>query len=164
MPAIAAEIDRLEQGLVRPVARIGEESLDVLGVERALRRAIVVDGLRRRVHARADVDLSRRPVLFALLAALAGAHPNPPDGTAPIAAAFAASRPNESPRARLRVEPGRLRALLPRPLRLVAGPGGWRLETGGAKIALIEPLAPAAQAALEALLADGAAWPAAELA
>jgi hypothetical protein len=162
-PAIVAELDRLEAALVRPVARVGTRTLDAIAVERASRSVIIVDGLRRRLRAGTEVDLSRRPVLFALLHTLARAHPRGVSGDELILAAFDAARPNESHRARLRVELGRLRKLLPAALRLVAGEG-WRVETGGASITIIEPLGNAADAALDALLADGAAWSAVELA
>ena len=67
--------------------------------------------------ARTVVSLARRPVLFALARALGEAWPGDvPRGTL-VARAFRAQRADESHRARLRVEVGRLR----RVLRMLAG-------------------------------------------
>jgi hypothetical protein len=56
--------------------------------------------------------LARRPVLFALARALAEAWPGDADRESLIASAFRTTRPDETHRARLRVEIGRLRALV----------------------------------------------------
>ena len=60
----------------------------------------------------ATVDLSRRPVLFALARQLAEAWPGDAPREALIAAVFRLRRPDETHRARLRVEAGRLRVAL----------------------------------------------------
>src|SRR5438105_3786259 len=71
--------------------------------------------------------LARRPVLFALARALAEAWPGDVDRQALIARAFGARRPDESHRARLRVEIGRLRALVAPVARIEASARGFAL-------------------------------------
>src|SRR5947208_3178730 len=69
--------------------------------------------------ARTVVSLARRPVLFALARALAEAWPGDVPRDALVARAFRAKEADESHRARLRVEMGRLRTAL-RPLAAVS--------------------------------------------
>src|SRR5204862_4438541 len=79
-------------------------------------RALVVDACRHVVRdARAVVSLARRPVLFALARALGEAWPADAPRATLLARAFGAKHADESHRARLRVEIGRLRRML-RPL------------------------------------------------
>jgi DNA-binding transcriptional ArsR family regulator len=73
----------------------------------------VVDACRRAVRdARTTVSLARRPVLFALARALGEAWPGDVSRDTLLARAFGARLADESHRARLRVEMGRLRRLL----------------------------------------------------
>ena len=75
--------------------------------------ALVVDACRYVVRdARTVVSLARRPVLFALARALAEAWPGDVSRGTLVARAFRAKPADESHRARLRVEMGRLRAVL----------------------------------------------------
>src|SRR5207247_11076960 len=77
---------------------------------------LVVDACRRAVRGPArSVPLAGRPVLFALVGALAEAWPADVPRDRLVARAFEARAANESHRTRLRVELGRLRAAL-RPL------------------------------------------------
>jgi len=101
----------------------------------------------------------RRPVLFALARALAEAWPGDVDRNALIARAFDVRRPDESHRARLRVEIGRLRALVATLVRIEATGRGFVLEPRGARtVVLLAPPIDGDRASLLALLADGAAW------
>jgi hypothetical protein len=103
--------------------------------------------------------LARRPVLFALARALAEAWPGDVDREALIACAFRTHRPNESHRARLRVEIGRLRALVPALAHIEATVRGFvlRPRDGRVVVVLVPPI-DGDQASLVALLSDGAAW------
>ena len=103
--------------------------------------------------------LARRPVLFALARALAEAWPGDVDRRVLIARAFRTRRPDESHRARLRVEIGRLRALVEPLARIEATRA--RLHAHAARASASSCLVPPIdgdQASLLALLADGAAW------
>jgi hypothetical protein len=103
--------------------------------------------------------LARRPVLFALVHALAEAWPGDAPRDALIARAFRIRRPNETHRARLRVEIGRLRALVAPLARIEATASGFALGLRNAReVVILAPPIDGAQASLAALLADGAAW------
>jgi hypothetical protein len=76
-----------------------------------------------------------------------------------IACAFRAHRPNESHRARLRVEIGRLRALVATLARIEATARGFALRPRGTRaVVVLAPPIDGDQASLMALLSDGAAW------
>ncbi|HDV6365554.1 TPA: helix-turn-helix domain-containing protein, partial [Burkholderia cepacia] len=128
--------------------------------------ALVVDACRHTVRdARTTVSLARRPVLFVLARALGEAWPADVSRNALVAAAFRAKHADESHRARLRVEIGRLRAVL-RPLaNIVATPRGFALEPLGVRetVVLARPVDDR-HAAVLALLADGEAWSSSALA
>jgi hypothetical protein len=103
--------------------------------------------------------LARRPVLFALARALAEAAPGDADRHTLIARVFGTRRPNESHRARLRVEIGRLRALIAGLADIEATARGFVLKPRGAHEAVVlAPPIDGDQASLLALLSDGAAW------
>ena len=107
-------------------------------------------------------SLARRPVLFTLARALAEGWPGDVDRDALIARAFRTRRPDETHRARLRVEIGRLRALVAPVARIEASERGFALVPhGGAErgesVVLVPPIE-GDEASLQALLADGAAW------
>src|SRR5437868_2091825 len=116
VPALLAEVAEARAALDRPAARRvhagREQPLRLDEVEALLASgALVVDACRRGLRAGTTWwPLARRPVLFALARALAEAWPGDVDRNTLIARAFGARRPNESHRARLRVEIGRLRA------------------------------------------------------
>jgi DNA-binding transcriptional ArsR family regulator len=105
------------------------------------------------------VQLSRRPVLFALLRTLAEAWPGEAERAVLIERAFGVRRGNSSHRARLRVEMGRLRQEL-RPLAEVrATARGFTLVPRGAgAVRLLAPPIESSDAAVLALLADGEGW------
>lgn len=170
-PLLLAEIEAAQARLAQPAARrltaSGSRPLPLAEVEALFATdALVVDGCRRGLRmAGAWVPLARRPVLFTLLHALAAAWPGDIARDALIAAAFRMRHPDETHRARLRVELGRLRALARPWAAIEATPGGYRLMPHGAReVAVLVPPIDGQQAALLALLSDGAAWSTAALA
>ena len=165
VPALVAEVAEARAALDRPAARridSGHEQLLRLDeVESLLASgALVVDACRRGLHAGPNwLPLARRPVLFALARALAEAWPGDVDRNDLIARAFRTRRPNETHRARLRVEMGRLRAIAAPLARIEATGRGYALVplAEQAVVVLVPPI-DGDQASLLALLADGAAW------
>jgi hypothetical protein len=111
------------------------------------------------------VSLARRPVLFALARALGEAWPADPSREALVKRAFRAKRADESHRARLRVQMGRLRVAL-RPLASVnATARGFALAPRRARqVIVLAPPVEGRHAALIAFLADGEAWSSSALA
>ncbi|RFU45016.1 helix-turn-helix domain-containing protein [Paraburkholderia sp. DHOC27] len=118
IPALVAEIDHARLLLNAPAARLiahGEaRALRLDEVETLLASsALVVDACRHGVwHAGTMLTLARRPVLFTLARALTEAWPGDAPRDALVALAFRAKHADESHRARLRVEIGRLRTVL----------------------------------------------------
>ncbi|AMP09532.1 HTH domain protein [Collimonas arenae] len=165
VPALLAEVAEARTALDRPAARHifagGERALRLDEVAELLASgALVVDACRRAMGSGSVWrSLARRPVLFALARALAEAWPGDVDREALIACAFHTHYPNESHRARLRVEIGRLRALVTTLAGIKASARGFVLKPfDGGSVVLLAPPIDGDQAALEALLADGAAW------
>ena len=118
IPALTTEVESACLALNTPVARLiarGKERPLVLeDVEKLLAsKTLVVDACRHIVrHANKTVSLAKRPVLFALARALGETCPHDVPRDALVARAFGAKTADESHRARLRVEMGRLRRLL----------------------------------------------------
>ncbi|QTO17553.1 DNA-binding protein [Burkholderia seminalis] len=169
--ALTAEVDTAARVLDAPAARLiarGTSRLVPLDEVETLfaSNSLVVDACRHTVRdARTTVSLARRPVLFVLARALGEAWPADVSRNALVAAAFRAKQADESHRARLRVEIGRLRAVL-RPLaNVVATPRGFALEPLGVRetVVLARPVDDR-HAAVLALLADGEAWSSSALA
>ncbi|MCR6477239.1 helix-turn-helix domain-containing protein [Variovorax sp. ZS18.2.2] len=165
VPALAAEVAEALAALDRPAARRlfpgGEQALRLDEVAALLASdALVVDACRRGVGAGdAWRPLSRRPVLFALARALAEAWPGDVEREALIAYAFNTRHPDETLRARLRVEIGRLRALVASQAAIEATVRGFALKPhDGREVVLLVPPIDGEQASLVALLSDGAAW------
>jgi hypothetical protein len=165
VPALLAEVAEARVALDRPAARRlssdGERALRLDEVATLLQSgALVVDACRRGVRAGAWWQpLTRRPVLFALARALAEAWPGDVDREALIASVFRTRRPDETHRARLRVEIGRLRALIVPLAQVEATAQGFILKARDAhEVVVLAPPIDGDQAALVALLADGAAW------
>jgi hypothetical protein len=171
IPALTAEVESASLVLNTPAARLiarGEERLLLLDEVEALQasKALVVDACRYVVRdARNVVSLARRPVLFALARALGEAWPaDVPRGTL-LARAFRARHADESHRARLRVEIGRLRRML-RPLADVSATSqGFALVPRRAReiVVLARPVEEQ-HAAVLAFLADGESWSSSALA
>src|SRR5438128_1179811 len=118
IPALTAEVERASSVLNTPAARLiarGEERPLLLDEVEALQAstALVVDACRHIVRdAGTAVSLARRPVLFTLARALGEAWPGDVSRDMLVARAFGAKHADESHRARLRVEVGRLRRVL----------------------------------------------------
>jgi hypothetical protein len=171
IPALVAEVERASLVLDTPSARLiarGDERPLLLEEVEALQasRALVVDACRHLVRdSRAVVSLARRPVLFALARALGEAWPGDVSRDALVARAFGAKAADESHRARLRVEMGRLRAAL-RPLAGVsATKRGFTLVPRRAReVAVLAWLVDEPHAAVLAFLADGESWSSSALA
>jgi hypothetical protein len=165
VPALLAEVAEAQAALDRPAARRlfgGEQqTLRLDEVETLLASdTLVVDACRRGLRAGSTWrPLAGRPVLFALARALAQAWPGDVPREALIECAFRIRRPDETHRARLRVEIGRLRALVKPLARLEATERGFVLEPlDGRAVVVLAPPIDGDQGSLIALLADGAAW------
>jgi hypothetical protein len=171
IPALTAEIESASLVLNTPAARLivrGEERLLLLEEIEALlsSRALVVDACRYLVRDRQTVvSLARRPVLFALARALGEAWPGDVSRDALVARAFRSKRADESHRARLRVEVGRLRTLLRTLADVCATKRGFALAPRRALevVVLARPLEEE-HAAVLAFLADGESWSSSALA
>jgi hypothetical protein len=165
VPALLAEVAEARAALDRPAARRlrpgSEQALRLADVAALLASdALVVDACRRGLRAGAAwLPLARRPVLFALARALAEAWPADVDREVLIARAFNTRRPDATHRARLRVEIGRLRALVMALAHVEATAQGFALKPRGARdVVVLAPPIDGAQGSLVALLSDGAAW------
>ncbi|TFY98185.1 helix-turn-helix domain-containing protein [Ramlibacter humi] len=163
--ALIAEVAEARAALERPAARRvsgeGAQAMRLHEVEALLASdALVLDACRRGI-AKAGTwrSLARRPILFSLARSLAEAWPDDVERDALIATAFRTRRPDDTHRARLRVEIGRLRALVKDMAAIDATPRGFVLRPhGDAEVAVLVPPIDGEQAALVALLSDGAAW------
>jgi hypothetical protein len=165
IPALLGEVERAEQRLAAPVARLrrgGELRLLRLSELEPLARSdeLIVDACRRQVRlGRESVSLVTRPLLLELLTKLSDASPRSVPREELISSAFGARRVDESHRVRLRVEIGRLRKLLARFLQLDATPEGFALTPrAGAAVVLLLPPADGEASALLSLLSGGEAW------
>jgi hypothetical protein len=165
VPALLAEVAEARAALDRPAARrlvaSGEQALRLEEIAALLASgALIVDACRRGLRAGDEwLPLTRRPVLFTLVRALAEAWPGDVDRQALIACAFRTRRPDETHRARLRVEIGRLRALIKGLASIEATARGFLLSPRDQRdVVVLAPPIDGDQASLVALLADGAAW------
>jgi len=171
IPALTAEVESASLMLNTPAARLiarGEERLLPLEEVEALQasKALVVDSCRHVVRdPRALVSLARRPVLFALARALGEAWPADVPRDMLVARAFGAKRADASHRARLRVEVGRLRAVLRTMAGVSATKQGFALAPRRASevVVLARPVEEQ-HAAVLAFLADGESWSSSALA
>ena len=171
IPALTAEVDSAVRILSTPAARLiasGQERLLLLDDVEALlaSQAFVVDALRHVVRdADTVVSLARRPVLFALARALGEAWPDDVSRDTLVARAFGAKHADESHRARLRVEVGRLRAVLRKLADVSATKRGFALAPRSARevVVLARPVAEE-HAAVLAFLTDGESWSSSALA
>lgn len=165
VPALQAEVNEALAALERPAARRlgaqGEALLRLTDVEALLASPVLVlDACRRGLGLDGRwLALAGRPVLFTLAQALAEAWPGDVPREALIARAFRTRRPDDTHRARLRVEIGRLRALAAGMTAIAATARGFQLQPAhGRPVVVVAPPIDGAQASLLALLADGAAW------
>lgn len=169
--ALMAEVEVVTRLLGEPAARLvtahGERPLLLHEVESLFASAtLVADGCRNTVRcAGVTVALASRPVLFALARTLAAHWPGDASREALLLDAFRARHVDESHRARLRVEIGRLRTELAPLASIEATERGFVLRpAGNAGVAVIAPPVDERHAALLALLADGEAWSSSALA
>ena len=162
IPALQAEVAHARALLDQPAARNANgEALRLQEVAALLDSgALVVDACRHGLRAGdAWLPLAGRPILFTLLRTLAEAWPGHADRDTLIAGAFRQREVDETHRARLRVEIGRLRALAAPFADITATPRGFALRPAGDRpVAVLAPPIAGDQGALIALLADGAAW------
>jgi len=171
IPALTAEVESALVVLNTPAARLmtkGEERLLLLEEVEALlaSNGFVVDACRHVVrHARQVVSLARRPVLFALARALGEAWPGDVPRDTLVARAFGSKRADESHRARLRVEVGRLRKVLRALAGVSATKRGFALAPRRARevVVLAAPVE-GEHAAVLAFLTDGESWASSALA
>jgi hypothetical protein len=125
---------------------------------------IVIDGGTRIVSLGDGlVTLAQKPVLFELLRVLAEQAPREASREGLITGAFGARRHNASHRSRLRVEIGRLRALLRGVLGVEATDSGYALR-GEHDVALVMPLEESDASRMLALMQRGEPWSASSLA
>jgi hypothetical protein len=173
IPALTAEVESAALVLNTPAARLlaggGERLLLLEDVEALLAsKAFVVDACRHVVRdAGAVVSLARRPVLFALARLLGEAWPGDVSRDTLVARAFGAKHADESHRARLRVEVGRLRRVLRNLADVRATKRGFALAPRRARevVVLARPTeVDEEHAAVLAFLADGESWSSSALA
>jgi hypothetical protein len=171
IPALTAEVESAVRLLRTPAARLiarGAERLLRLGEVEALLAsgALIVDACRHVVRAEgAVVSLATRPVLFALARSLGEAWPGDVPRDTLVARAFGARVADESYRARLRVEVGRLRRVLRARADVSATKRGFALAPRRARaVVVLAPPLEGEHAAVLAFLADGEAWSSSALA
>jgi hypothetical protein len=171
VPALMAEVESASQLLNAPAARVlgaGEERLLSLEDVEALlaSNALVVDACRYVVRdARTVIPLATRPVLFALARALGEAWPGDMSRSMLIARAFRGKHADESHRARLRVEVGRLRVELRTLAEVTATNRGFTLEPrNSGEVVVLAPPVEEQHTAMLAFLADGESWSSSALA
>jgi tetratricopeptide (TPR) repeat protein len=129
-------------------------------------QTLIVDACRYVVQARGtSISLARRPVLFILARELATAWPRDVPRSHLIARVFRTKHADESHRARLRVEMGRLRAAIKTVAGVDATKDGFMLmpRRSPEVMVLTQPIQ-SAHAAVLALLADGESWSSSALA
>jgi hypothetical protein len=171
IPALTAEVQSTALIFSTPAARRiagGAERLLLLEEVEALlaSQELVVDACRHAVRQSGTVvSLATRPVLFALARALAEAWPGDVPREVLLARAFGARLADESHRARLRVEVGRLRGALRTLADITASKRGFALAPRCAPevVVLAQPVEDG-HAAVLALLADGESWSSSALA
>jgi hypothetical protein len=171
IPALTAEVESASLMMTTPAARViarGEERLLLLEEVEALLAsgAFVVDACRHVVRdAAIAVSLATRPILFALARALGEAWPGDVPRSTLLARAFRAKHADESHRARLRVEVGRLRVELRTLADVTATKQGFALVPRRARdVVVLAPPTEAQHAAVLAFLADGESWSSSALA
>jgi hypothetical protein len=167
IPALAAEVESALRLLHTPAARLlidGRDELLVLEEIEALlaSKVLVVDACRYMVS---GISLATRPVLFTLARELAQSWPEDVPRDRLVARAFGLKLDDESHRARLRVEIGRLRTVLRKVAEVSATRRGFALLPRRAhKVAVLAWPTEEKHSAVLALLADGESWSSSALA
>ncbi|MGE8066232.1 helix-turn-helix domain-containing protein [Pseudomonas sp. NPDC089569] len=169
--ALMAEVDCAVRMLDSPVAHSrvqGEQRPLLLDDVQALlaSSSLVVDACRYVVQGTGlSVSLATRPILFTLARTLAEAWPADVPREALIARAFRLKLSDESHRVRLRVEIGRLRAVLKPLADVIATRCGFTLVAQDATdVVLLIPPVEEKYAAVFALVGDGESWSSSALA
>jgi tetratricopeptide (TPR) repeat protein len=165
IPALLAEIESAARVLDAPAARLiapSEERLLLLDEVEALLSsgALVVDACRHVVRdTNTVISLATRPVLFVLARALGEAWPADVPRSTLLTRPFHAKHADESHRARLRVEIGRLRAKLKGLADVNATTAGFALAPRRVrKVVVLAPPVEDEHASVLAFLADGESW------
>jgi len=167
---LLAEVDHALRTLDAPAARLtaqgGQRLVALDGIEAlSASHTLVVDACRHAVRqGRTVAALARRPVLFMLARTLGEAWPGDAPRDALIARVFRTRHPDESHRARLRVEMGRLRGALRALAGIEATPRGYVLAPRARQVAVLAWPDETPHAAVLALLADGESWSSSALA
>lgn len=175
IPALTAEVERAASVLSTPAARLrlrGEEQLLMLeDVEMLVASpSLIIDACRHAVRTENTiVSLATRPVLFVLARTLAEAWPEDVSRDDLVSRAFGARVADESHRARLRVEIGRLRAALRAQADVRATRRGFALTPLDASDVVVlawpsEKEHGHEHGSVLALLADGESWSSSALA
>ncbi|WP_395689290.1 helix-turn-helix domain-containing protein [Caenimonas koreensis] len=169
--ALVAEVQAAAADIDAPAARCithGSSQLLSLDEVEALlaSRSFVIDACRHAVRqAGVAVPLASRPVLFALVRALGDAWPGDASREVLVARAFRGRQADESYRARLRVEMGRLRTLLKPLAGVIATRNGFALQPHRAReVVLLAPPSDDEHGDVLALLVDGQSWSSSALA
>lgn len=171
IPALAAEVDQAARTFEAPAARCitrdGARLLHLDEVETLLASdALLVDACRNVVRAGTMVlPLATRPVLLALVRALAERWPEVVPRETLLGRVFRARHADETQRARLRVEIARLREAIKPLAALSATKQGFVLQPHAAgDVAVLAPPVEGNHAEVLALLGDGEAWSSSALA
>jgi DNA-binding winged helix-turn-helix (wHTH) protein len=171
IPALAAEVKSASLLLDMPAARLFKGDQDRLlmleDVEALLAsETFVVDACRHVVRdENVTVSLTTRPVLFALIRALAEAWPEDLSRDTLVARAFGLKVADESLRARLRVEIGRLRRMLRTLATVRATKTGFALVPRSShEVAVLARPIEEKHATVLAFLVDGESWSSSALA
>jgi hypothetical protein len=168
---LIAEVESAARLLATPaarrIARGSETPLRLDEVEALLAsKTLLVDACRHAIClAGKTVSLATRPVLFALARTLAEAWPGDASRQTLLQRAFRARHADESHRARLRVEIGRLRKAIRDVADIDASKHGFVLVPHRiGDVAVLAPPTDDDHAAVLALLSDGEAWSSSALA
>lgn len=171
IPALTAEVEGASLVMNTPAARLiarGEERPLLLEEVEALLAsgALVVDACRNVVRdAGTIVSLATRPVLFALARTLGAAWPADVSRSTLVARAFGGKHADESHRARLRVEVGRLRVEVRSLADVSATKRGFALKPRRSRdVVVLAPPVDEPHTAVLAFLADGESWSSSALA
>jgi len=168
--AVIAEVAQAVRAFEAPAARLLDQGntrlVGLPEVEAVMGSdALVIDALRGMVRAGAvAVPLGGRPVLFALVLALAEAWPSDVSRETLLVRAFRARHADESHRARLRVEIGRLRSAISKLADIRATEDGFILRPQATSMVVLTPPQDDDHGDVLALLADGEAWSSSALA
>ncbi|WP_188690991.1 HTH domain-containing protein [Silvimonas amylolytica] len=167
MTEIAAAARLLDAPAARLITQGQSQTLRLDEIETLQKTPVlIVDACRNTVRdATHAISLATRPILFVLMRTLGEAWPADAARDELIARAFRIRHPDDTHRARLRVEMGRLRKLLHPAADIQATRRGFVLVPRYTQeVAVLAPIVEDANAAVLALLADGESWSSSALA